>query len=152
MYAEIRRRLGLLRRNYESNRPGPKDRFCYSAPIELGDHFIILARGGQYGGEIGRVVAEPFTQTDSCYVVDILVSPEFRNRGIAAMLLKLALRHSSCSTQVPIDIEEDAIEFWTHLTRKRQLKIRLGLTQYEVMAIRSAMRPSNHWKANDPKD
>lgn len=152
MFADIRRRLGTLRGHRERNGTGPKDRIFYSEPINLGDHFIITASGGMYGGEIGRIVAEPFMQTDSCYVVDILISAEFYNRGIATTLLKLALQHSGCSTLVPINIAQDAIRFWSHLACKRQLKVRLGLTQYEVMAIRSAMRPTNHWKANDPKD
>lgn len=60
MFAVITRRLGLLRQRRRSNRTDPENRIFYSEPLGTGDHFIISASGGRYGGEIGRIVAEPF--------------------------------------------------------------------------------------------
>ena len=152
MFAEITRRLGLLLQGRRSNRTESEDRIFYSEPLGTGDHFIISASGGRYGGEIGRIVAEPFKQTDSCYVVDILVAREYCNRGIATTLLKLATEHSGCSTIVPIDIDPEAVKFWSHLAHKRELNVRLGLTQHELIALRYGMRPINEWKTDDAKN
>ncbi|HHV7525684.1 TPA: hypothetical protein ACUNF5_007261 [Burkholderia orbicola] len=67
-------------------------------------------------------------------------------------MLKLATEHSGCSTIVPIDIDPETIEFWSHLARKRELNVRLGLTRREVIALRYGMRPINEWKTDDAKN
>ncbi|WP_144155238.1 GNAT family N-acetyltransferase [Paraburkholderia sp. BCC1885] len=93
----------------------PAPNVVYSEPIVMGEHFVIKACGGSYGGEIGRVVAEPLAPADCCYVMDVLIDPEHRRRGIALELLSRALQYSGCSTLVPVSIEREAIRFWSHL-------------------------------------
>jgi GNAT superfamily N-acetyltransferase len=119
----------------------PATNVVYSEPIGTRDYFIINACGGRFGGEIGRVVAEPLAPADCCYVMDVLIDPGHRKQGIALELLTRALQHSGCSTLVPVSIERDAICFWSHLAVHGKLPVRLGLMHNEVQALRYAMRP-----------
>ncbi|HDR9077505.1 GNAT family N-acetyltransferase [Burkholderia vietnamiensis] len=126
--------MSLLRRHHGAA-------VSYSEPFGGDAVFVITAFGGMYGGELGRISFQPFKPTDSCFVTDLIVSPEYRRQGIAINLLKRALLHSGCTMLVPVDIVEDAIRFWSHLAIKGDLSVRLGLTQSEMWAIQYALRP-----------
>ncbi|MFM0616214.1 GNAT family N-acetyltransferase [Paraburkholderia nemoris] len=140
MFVKMLRRSGLLRPREETHCSREAD-VSYSEPIGSCDLFIIKGCGGRYGGEIGRIVAETFAPTDCCYVMDVLVDPQHRKRGIATKLLTRALQHSGRATLVPVSIERDAIAFWSRLAIKGELQVRLGLMHNEVQALRYAMRP-----------
>ncbi|MDR5791695.1 GNAT family N-acetyltransferase [Caballeronia sp. LP003] len=132
-------RSAVLNRPQVRNSARARFDVSYSQPIGNAELFIIKACGGRYGNEIGRVVAEPFEPTNCCYIMDVVVHPQHRKYGIARELLRRALQHSGQETLVPVSIERDAIAFWAHMALKDDLRVRLGLLNAEILAIRHAM-------------
>jgi len=105
---------------------------------QSGHLFRIEAFSGR--AAVGRIVAESFEQTKSCFVFDLIVNDEFQRRGVASALMKRALAHSECLSVVPVSIADDALLFWAHVAVEKKVSVRLGLLNQEVEALKFGMK------------